>query len=58
MKYYKQLPNVAAVSGRTDKNKVAIIDMTITIHNIDHLHRIVEKIKKVPDIYSVHRIIH
>ncbi|SFE27415.1 GTP pyrophosphokinase [Alteribacillus iranensis] len=50
--------NVAAVSGRTDKNKVAIIDMTITIHNIDHLHRIVEKIKKVPDIYSVHRIIH
>ncbi len=50
--------NVSAVSGRTDRNKMAIIDMTITIHNIDHLYRVVDKIRKVPDIYSVQRSIH
>ncbi|WP_245917733.1 RelA/SpoT family protein [Alteribacillus bidgolensis] len=50
--------NISAVSGRSDKNKMAVIDITISIHNIDHLHRVVEKIKKLPDIYSVRRVIH
>ncbi|RSL31601.1 bifunctional (p)ppGpp synthetase/guanosine-3',5'-bis(diphosphate) 3'-pyrophosphohydrolase [Salibacterium salarium] len=50
--------NITAVNGRSDKNKVAIIDVTIAIHNIDHLHRVVEKVKKLPDIYSVRRVIH
>ncbi|SDH57454.1 GTP pyrophosphokinase [Alteribacillus persepolensis] len=50
--------NITAVSGRSDKNKMAVIDVTISIHNVDHLHRVVEKIKKLPDIYSVRRVIH
>ncbi|RSL34411.1 bifunctional (p)ppGpp synthetase/guanosine-3',5'-bis(diphosphate) 3'-pyrophosphohydrolase [Salibacterium salarium] len=50
--------NITAVNGRSDKNKVAIIDIKIAIHNVDHLHRVVEKIKKLPDIYSVRRMIH
>ncbi|MBU8905513.1 RelA/SpoT family protein [Desertibacillus haloalkaliphilus] len=48
-----------AVSGRSDhRNKVATIHMTISIHNKDHLFKVVEKIKQLPDIYSVRRIMH
>lgn len=47
---------ISAVSGRSDKNKMAMIHMTILIRNIDHLHSVVEKIKRVKDVYSVTRI--
>ena len=48
--------NISAVSGRSDKNKLAMIHMTILIRNIEHLQSVVEKIKRVKDIYSVQRI--
>ncbi|AYC29721.1 RelA/SpoT family protein [Paenisporosarcina cavernae] len=48
--------NISAVSGKADRDKIATIHMTIMITNIAHLHRIVEKIKSIPDIYSVQRI--
>jgi GTP pyrophosphokinase len=48
--------NMSAVSGRSDKNKVAMIHMTILIRNTEHLHSVVEKIKRVRDVYSVQRI--
>lgn len=48
--------NISAVSGRSDKNKVALIHMTVLIKNTDHLQSVVEKIKRVQDVYSVHRI--
>lgn len=47
---------ISAVSGRTDKNRISLIHMTIMIRNIDHLHSVVEKIKRVKDVYSVQRI--
>lgn len=47
---------ISAVSGRSDKNKMAIIHMTIMIKNVDHLQSVVEKIKRVKDIYTVQRI--
>ncbi|PYI53326.1 RelA/SpoT family protein [Paenibacillus flagellatus] len=47
---------ISAVSGRSDKNKMATIHMTILIKNIDHLQSVVEKIKRVKDVYSVQRI--
>jgi GTP pyrophosphokinase len=47
---------ISAVSGRSDKNKMAIIHMTILIKNVDHLQSVVEKIKRVKDIYTVQRI--
>ncbi|MBU9720683.1 MULTISPECIES: RelA/SpoT family protein [Bacillaceae] len=50
--------NINAVSGRSDKNKMATIHMTISIQNISHLQRVVERIKRIPDIYSVRRIMH
>ncbi len=47
---------MSAVSGRSDKNKMALIHMTILIKNLDHLQTVVEKIKRVKDVYSVQRI--
>jgi guanosine-3',5'-bis(diphosphate) 3'-pyrophosphohydrolase len=47
---------VSAVTGKADKNKMATIHMTILIHNVDHLHTVVERIKRVKDIYTVRRI--
>ncbi|MFK9091333.1 RelA/SpoT family protein [Bacillus salipaludis] len=48
--------NINAVTGKTDRNKMATISMTIAIHNVNHLQRVVERIKQIPDIYSVRRI--
>ncbi|MEW4370911.1 RelA/SpoT family protein [Paenibacillus kandeliae] len=48
--------NISAVSGRSDKNKMAMIHMTIMIRNTDHLQSVVDKIKRVQDVYTVHRI--
>lgn len=48
--------NITAVSGRSDRNKVATIHMSIAIHNTSHLHKVVDRIKQIPDIYSVRRI--
>ncbi|QQK79564.1 bifunctional (p)ppGpp synthetase/guanosine-3',5'-bis(diphosphate) 3'-pyrophosphohydrolase [Salicibibacter cibi] len=50
--------NINAVNGRSDKNKMAVIDITIAISNLDHLRKVVEKIKRLPDIYSVRRVLH
>ncbi|HZG14013.1 MAG TPA: bifunctional (p)ppGpp synthetase/guanosine-3',5'-bis(diphosphate) 3'-pyrophosphohydrolase [Candidatus Bathyarchaeia archaeon] len=49
--------NISAVSGKADKNRVATIHMTISIGNLDHLHKVVERIKRIKDIYSVRRIL-
>jgi len=49
--------NISAVSGKADKNRVATIHMTISISNVDHLHKVVERIKRIKDIYSVRRIL-
>ena len=48
--------NISAVSGKTDRNKMATINMTIMINNVSHLHKVVERVKQIPDIYSVRRM--
>ncbi|MEO4052153.1 bifunctional (p)ppGpp synthetase/guanosine-3',5'-bis(diphosphate) 3'-pyrophosphohydrolase [Solibacillus sp. CAU 1738] len=49
--------NILAVTGRVDRDKIATIHLTIAISNISALHKVVEKIKQLPDIYSVQRVI-
>ncbi|MDW0117441.1 DUF5913 domain-containing protein [Sporosarcina thermotolerans] len=49
---------MVAVSGKADKEKIAKINMTIKITDVTHLHRIVDRIKQIRDIFSVERIIH
>ncbi|MFY4774794.1 RelA/SpoT family protein [Metabacillus sp. RGM 3146] len=48
--------NISSVSGKSDRNKVATINMTISINNVSHLHKVVERIKQLSDIYSVRRM--
>jgi GTP diphosphokinase / guanosine-3',5'-bis(diphosphate) 3'-diphosphatase len=48
--------NISAVSGRSDRNKMATIIMSIAIHNVSHLQKVVDRIKQIPDIYAVRRI--
>ncbi|MFF5996880.1 bifunctional (p)ppGpp synthetase/guanosine-3',5'-bis(diphosphate) 3'-pyrophosphohydrolase [Lysinibacillus sp. KU-BSD001] len=49
--------NILAVSGRADRDKIATIHLTISITNITGLHKVVDRIKQLPDIYSVQRVI-
>ena len=48
--------DISAVSGRTDRNKMVTITMSISIVNVSHLQKVVERIKQIPDFYSVRRI--
>src|SRR5690606_8321863 len=45
--------NITAVSGRTDRNKMAIISISISIQNVAQLQKVVDRIKQIPDIYAV-----
>ena len=46
-----------AVSGKANKDDIAKIQMSIKIKNTAHLHRVVDRIKQVPDVFSVERVI-
>lgn len=47
--------NLLAVDAEPSKNKMAVIHLTLSIQNLSHLERIVDKIKNIPDVYSVRR---
>jgi len=49
--------NISAVSGKSDRNKVATINMSISITNVSHLQKVVDRIKQIPDVYSVRRVL-
>lgn len=49
---------ISAVAGRSDRNKVATIHISMSIQNVHHLHKVVERIKQVRDIYAVRRLMH
>lgn len=48
--------NLSAVSARGDRRGIASIHIRIGIQNINHLQSVVERVKRVRDIYSVRRI--
>ena len=48
--------DISAVSGRTDRNKMVTITMSISILNVSHLQKIVDRIKQIPDVYAVRRM--
>ncbi|MBE3563412.1 MAG: bifunctional (p)ppGpp synthetase/guanosine-3',5'-bis(diphosphate) 3'-pyrophosphohydrolase [Hydrogenibacillus schlegelii] len=49
--------NLTEVTGRADRNRLARITMTLAIRNLDHLQRVVERIKRVQDVHSVRRVL-
>ncbi|MBC6309496.1 bifunctional (p)ppGpp synthetase/guanosine-3',5'-bis(diphosphate) 3'-pyrophosphohydrolase [Listeria sp. FSL L7-1582] len=48
--------NINGVNAKVDNNKMATLVLTLQIHNINHLQRVVDKIKQVPDVYTVRRL--
>lgn len=50
--------NITQVNGRSDQNKIAIINITILIYDIDHLRKIIDRIKQIKDVYTVTRTLH
>ena len=50
--------NITHVNGRSDRNKMAIVNITILIYNTEHLQRIVDRIKQIKDVYTVTRTLH
>lgn len=48
--------NLIGVEARPGKNKMAVIHLTLAIQNLSHLEQIVDKIKAIPDVYSVRRM--
>ncbi|MGM0214777.1 RelA/SpoT family protein [Enterococcus sp. AZ109] len=46
---------LVSVEAKPTKDKMAMIRLTIKIQNLSHLYSIVDKIKTVPDVYSVKR---
>ncbi|HLR10122.1 MAG TPA: bifunctional (p)ppGpp synthetase/guanosine-3',5'-bis(diphosphate) 3'-pyrophosphohydrolase [Sporosarcina sp.] len=49
--------SMIAVSGKANKDDIAKIQLSIKINNTAHLHRVVDRIKQVPDVFSVERAI-
>ncbi|MFT9410488.1 RelA/SpoT family protein [Liquorilactobacillus hordei] len=47
-----------SVNGRVDNNKLATMDVTVGIRDGIHLQRVIDNIKRVPDVYVVKRTIH
>ena len=47
-----------SVNGRIDHNKMANISATIGVKDKEHLQRIIDRIKNIPDVYMVKRPIH
>lgn len=50
--------HLSSVNGRVDSNKMATMDVTVGVRDRIHLQRIIDNIKRVPDVYVVKRIIH
>ncbi len=45
------------VNGRVDNNQMAVIQLSIGIHDTEELEEIMTKISQIPDVYSIKRII-
>ena len=44
------------LNAKIDKNKIAVITLKLGIQNLAQLDKIVDKIKNIPDVYSVRRV--
>ena len=55
---YEAKTNISYVNAKVNQNKIAIIEVTVLIRNTKHLRKIVDRIKRISDVYSVVRTIH
>lgn len=50
--------SISGISARTDRDKIATISLTLQIKHIQHLYKVVDRVKQIPDVYSVQRVMH
>lgn len=49
--------NISAMNARTNKDKVAIIDLTVEIKGAEQLHYLKQRLRRVKDVFSVERVV-
>ncbi len=47
--------HVSAVTARTLKNRVAVINMTVEIHDVEHMDSVMERLRRISGVQSVRR---
>jgi len=47
---------VSAVSARTKRDKNALVNLTLQIRDLDHLHKVMERLRGIKDVRSVYRV--
>ncbi|MFC3900911.1 RelA/SpoT family protein [Aliicoccus persicus] len=47
---------ITSVHGKTTEDAYAIVNLSVMINNVSDIYKLVEKIKQIPEIYSVERI--
>ncbi|MDR7552645.1 MAG: bifunctional (p)ppGpp synthetase/guanosine-3',5'-bis(diphosphate) 3'-pyrophosphohydrolase [Armatimonadota bacterium] len=50
--------NVVSVNARVRKDKVGVVNIVLDIRNVAQLHNVMQRVGKVPDVYSVERVLH
>ncbi|HEU5299194.1 MAG TPA: bifunctional (p)ppGpp synthetase/guanosine-3',5'-bis(diphosphate) 3'-pyrophosphohydrolase [bacterium] len=50
--------NVVSVNARVRKDKVGVVTLVLDIRNVAQLHNVMQKVGKVPEVYSVERVLH
>lgn len=50
--------NVVSVNARVRKDKVGVINLVLDIRTISQLHTVMQKVEKVPEVFSVERVVH
>ncbi|MGE5653019.1 MAG: ACT domain-containing protein, partial [Bacillota bacterium] len=48
--------NIHHLNGRTKKNNYAVVDLTLEIRDTDHLNFVLDRLRRMRDVYSVERM--
>ncbi|MDR7400789.1 MAG: bifunctional (p)ppGpp synthetase/guanosine-3',5'-bis(diphosphate) 3'-pyrophosphohydrolase [Armatimonadota bacterium] len=50
--------NVVSVNARVRRDKIGVINVVLDIRSLAQLHTVMEKVGRVPEVYSVERVLH
>jgi len=50
--------NVVSVNARVRKDKIGVVNIVLDIRNVAQLHNVIQKVSRVPEVYSVERVLH